>query len=156
MTSLLLVISFILHFITIATIYLIFKQGNLLKPDKPKDNPKEVLELLELYVEEIKEENRRLQEALAGNTPTIKNHTEEINNMFEDYSYSTDDNTTDESNRNEVTEPILADHVEDEVETSVQARILQLYHEGLSEEEIARKLNCGKTEVELTIKLHKK
>ncbi|MEM1506445.1 hypothetical protein RG959_24150, partial [Domibacillus sp. 8LH] len=45
---------------------------------------------------------------------------------------------------------------EDQVEASLQSRILQLHHRGKSNTEIAKQLDCGKTEVELIIKLYAK
>ena len=45
---------------------------------------------------------------------------------------------------------------EDKLETSLEAQVFQLAKQGISIEEIAKKLNRGKTEIELMIKLHKK
>src|SRR5690625_6659662 len=45
---------------------------------------------------------------------------------------------------------------DDSIETSLQAKILQLSHQGYDADEIAGKLNCGKTEAALIIKLQEK
>src|SRR5690625_7934947 len=43
---------------------------------------------------------------------------------------------------------------EDVSETSLQARMLQMHHQGKTAKEIAQSLNCGHTEVELTLKFY--
>jgi len=45
---------------------------------------------------------------------------------------------------------------QDEVETSLEAQILQLHTNGETIDDIAKKLNCGKTEAEIIIKMHQK
>ncbi|MFB4167469.1 DUF6115 domain-containing protein [Virgibacillus sp. JSM 102003] len=134
MTSLLLIISFLLHLVALVAIFQLFKQVQLLKRDSSQD----VMELLETYLEEIKEENRFLEREIGkSNNKTAVNAEAEKKEETSEYI------------------PVDAE-VEDDSETSLQARILQLYDQGITAEDIARRLNCGKTEADLVIKLHGK
>ncbi len=140
MTSLLLIISFLLHLITLAAIFQLYKQVQFLK----KDSSQDIMELLETYLEEIKEENRFLEREIGKPTSnTVSSANAEAGQK--------------EEQKEEVSEYIPEDaEVEDDSETSLQAKILQLYDRGVTVEDIARQLNCGKTEAELVIKLHSK
>ncbi|SDQ60036.1 DUF6115 domain-containing protein [Virgibacillus salinus] len=139
MTSMLLIISFLLHLVALVAIFQLFKQLQLLK----KDSSQDIMELLETYLEEIKEENRFLEEEIGKtNSETVAPSSIE----FEA-----------EQKEEKVPEYIPESaKVVDDSETSMQAKILQLYDQGLKVEDIARRLNCGKTEAELIIKLHGK
>ncbi|MBC5635989.1 hypothetical protein H8S33_04015 [Ornithinibacillus sp. BX22] len=145
MTSFLFIVSFLLHIISIVAIYALSKQ---LSMNKSKDSS-EFISLMENYLEEIKEENRRLQKELANIQPTAKN---------EDAPINVEDEPSLKVEEHEEIPTSLpgSDIVKDEVEVSQHSRILQLYKEGLGAEEIARKLGCGKTEVELIIKFQEK
>lgn len=145
MTSFLFIVSFLLHIISIVAIYALSKQ---LSMNKSNDSS-EFISLMENYLEEIKEENRRLQKELANIQPTAKNVDPPIN--------VEDEPSLIVEEHEEI--PISvpgSDTVKDEVEVSQHSRILQFYKEGLNAEEIARKLGCGKTEVELIIKFQEK
>jgi|SRR5690606_7483440 rRNA maturation endonuclease Nob1 len=147
MTSFLFIISFLLHIITITAIIAIYKQ---LVTNK-SSNTQEIVSLMESYLEEIKNENKLLEEELsrAGDKTITKpgpsSLKENSNSILdqEDVNVSIDLTDTGEA-------------VRDEIEVSTSSRILKLYKEGNSVEEIARKLGCGKTEVELIIKFHEK
>lgn len=147
MTSFLFIISFLLHIITITAIIAINKQ---LVTNK-SSNTQEIVSLMESYLEEIKNENKLLEEELsrAGDKTITKpgpsSLKENSNSILdqEDVNVSIDLTDTGEA-------------VRDEIEVSTSSRILKLYKEGNSVEEIARKLGCGKTEVELIIKFHEK
>ncbi|SEQ57468.1 hypothetical protein SAMN05216232_2737 [Virgibacillus subterraneus] len=139
MTSMLLIISFLLHLVALVAIFQLFKQLQLLK----KDSSQDIMELLETYLEEIKEENRFLEEEIGKtNSETVAPSSIEF-----------------EAEQKEENVPEYIPEsakVVDDSETSMQAKILQLYDQGLKVEDIARRLNCGKTEAELIIKLHGK
>ncbi|MGP4107011.1 DUF6115 domain-containing protein [Virgibacillus sp. L01] len=140
MTSLLLIISFLLHLVALVGIFQLFKQVQFLK----KDSSQDVMELLETYLEEIKEENRFLEREIGNpNRNPVSPGNAEAEQK--------------EEQKEEVSEYIPEDaEVEDDSQTSLQAKILQLYDQGITGEDIARQLNCGKTEAELVIKLHGK
>lgn len=136
MVSLVLIISFILHLIALLAIYQLFKQIQEVK----QANSSEIIELFEMYLQEIKDENKRLEEELS---PKAKAVNPEVTQTAMRMEHEPPD---------EYLPPEI--QADDRVETSLQARILKLHKEGFSETEIAQKLNCGKTEAALIIKLH--
>jgi hypothetical protein len=139
MTSFLLLISFLLHIISFSAIYQLFKQVKHHHQSNTTDS--NIGALFESYLAEFKEENNRLQQALKQtNHAQLKSDSEE--NM-EEIASTIVENV-----------PMVDDSKEDKVVTSLKANILQLYSKGLSPGEIAKQLNCGKTEAELIIKLH--
>lgn len=144
MTSFLLIISFLLHIAAFVAIYQLYKQTQL---PKQESTSQDMIELFDMYLAEIKEENKHLEKVLLDkeqNKPTEKGYptphfNERLEQKKETHSY---------------TLPEIEDDVQ--FETSLQAKILQLHDQGMSNEEIARKLNSGKTEVDLIVKLHAK
>jgi hypothetical protein len=152
MTSFLFIISFLLHIVSIVAIYALYKQLTLSNSSRDNSGDQgEIMELMETYLEEIKQENRNLQQQITNRTnvssgikprekvnldQVVKNPVKESE---EDYQV-----------------PIQEDIVQDDLEVSLQSRILKLHREGKTIEEIARELNCGKTEVELILKFQEK
>jgi response regulator of citrate/malate metabolism len=94
---------------------------------------------MEQSLEEIKEENNRLQELLAHQ----KTQTD-VNETFK------------EMQEEEDVTHLLGETDGIKVEASLDSQVLLLHQEGYTAEEIARKLNCGKTEAELIIKMYAK
>lgn len=119
-----------------------YKQLQILKQEDSSD----VIELFETYLQEIKDENNRLQVELSGKTPQVKTESSQPREYIEKQT------TSENEKMNNYKPP--ENQIDDSVEASLQARILQLYNKGLQETEIAKKLNCGKTEVALIIRLH--
>ncbi|MDY0396396.1 hypothetical protein RWE15_21245 [Virgibacillus halophilus] len=64
----LLVISFLLHIVSLAAIYFLFKQLTA-KQEKNKQLPEDFLELMDTYLEEIRFENDKLKQHLEKHTP---------------------------------------------------------------------------------------
>ncbi|PAV30027.1 hypothetical protein CIL05_09120 [Virgibacillus profundi] len=143
MVSFLLIISFILHLIALFAIYQLLKQIQELKQKDSSD----ITELFETYLQEIKNENRLLQKESSTIATKEKSVTDPQESLVD-----TKLNQQEEDEQIYYTPP--KSNVEDRVEASLQARILQLYKEGFSETEIAQQLNCGKTEAALIIKLY--
>ncbi|WP_339227733.1 hypothetical protein NSQ77_19475 [Oceanobacillus sp. FSL K6-2867] len=139
MISLLIIISFLLHFIAFFAIYMLFQQLQNVK----KQDMDEIIKLFDTYLQEVKAENNRLQRVLRDNEKTNEN-----SNMGQ---ARTEADTMEEP---EIF-PIPED-AGDTVEASLESRVLQLHNQGVPVGEIARKLNCGKTEAEIIIKLHEK
>lgn len=106
----------------------------------------EVSEIFERYLAEIREENERLMNDLNQNKQ-------------EQIPISEPDSAPKEEPK-ELELPPFANkqlsETEDKVETSLQAQILQLYEQGLTLDQIAKQLKCGKTEAELIINFHQK
>lgn len=142
MVSFVLIISFLLHIIMFVLIFQLYRQIETIK----QSNTKEIQDVLSAYLREIKEENVRLLEAVseAGTNEAEQPAQNRINPAP---SPETADNAEDQIYENEE---------KDSMEASLHARILQLHDEGLTAAEIARKLNCGKTEAALIIKLYGK
>lgn len=152
MFTFLLLVSFLLHMITLTIIYQFVKQIKELKQNSNTNTA----ELMETYLKEIKEENRMLEAHLGDtnkNIPPQKQHEKGYVKQKKDF------RTLENEREEDPFFPSPADPetgMVDTYETSQQARILQLHEQGLSNEDIASKLYCGKTEVDLVIKLHPK
>ncbi|MFC2950086.1 DUF6115 domain-containing protein [Virgibacillus sediminis] len=134
MFSLLLILSFMIHAVTLFAIYQLFKR---LK-EAEAVNTEDISNLLDSYLQQIREENQRLEmeldkRELYQGTHSGTNHEEEV-----------------QEDTNGVTDRVM----EEKTETSLQSRILLLHKQGYNAEEIAQQLDCGKTEAELVIKLH--
>lgn len=128
----------------IVAFWLIFTLKNKLEQIKIT-NPNDIIQLLEHYLAEIKEENKQLRDELDNNISSIEENKDTIHQGLN------------KRERNQAIEDKeLAIEKDDLMETSMEAKILHLHHQKFSPAEIARKLNCGKTEVELIIKFHDK
>lgn len=131
MVPFLLIISFIIHLLTIFVIIILYQRIGMIE----KQDSEEIDQLFQKYLAEIKDENSWLQEQLLR-----PNMSENNNHIIEQSEY----------------EPFAEgeQEIKDHLETSQTANILSLTQEGYSPNEIAQKLQCGKTEVELIIKLY--
>lgn len=145
MQSFLLIISFLLHIIVLVAVYYLFQQIQLLK----QDNTKELTDLFETYLKEIRSENRRLESKIEFSTFSNerKEKINELKDLTEKYDLTFNENEAPKLN---------TDTIHDQFETSLDAKILQLHHQGMEVSEIAQMLNCGKTEAELLINLYDK
>ncbi|WP_200416353.1 DUF6115 domain-containing protein [Virgibacillus salexigens] len=137
MTSFLLIISFLLHGISFITIYYLLKLSR-----SQQVNANELQTLLASYLDEIKTENQHLERQLSQGVTNEANYSKE-------QIAANPDAAGEQSNEENIDLPISE---MDQVEASLQARVLQMYSNGKSITEIARELNCGKTEAELIIK----
>lgn len=139
MLSIILFFSFLLH---IVAFWMIYSLHNKLKRNHSTDL-EEISELLELYLDELKEENKQLMDELNNNTSfsAQEKESEVIKNELNNHPVQNDE---------------LPLEKVDLMETSLEAEVLHLYQKMYTPNDIARKLNCGKTEVELIIKFHKK
>lgn len=154
MNSLLFLTSFILHIISITAIFLLFQQVQA-----TKHNQKEQIEtMLHNFVEEIRVENERLQAKLQSNLaekqfePNV--NTNERNRHISKPNEKVTNRLMQNVKAGNITNKLVqTEKREDKVETSLESKILQLHEQGLSHEEIAKKMNRGKTEVELFLKM---
>lgn len=142
MVSFLLIISFLLHVVAIVAIYSLFQQLQSIK----KQGTQDIMELMEVYLQEIREENNRLQSELQTQEQTKQEKTDVV--VQQEMPINGEKDITDFGP--------LESEMEDTIEASLESRVLQLHAEGLSNNEIARQLDCGKTEVEIIIKLQNK
>ena len=144
--AIILFLSFILHIIAFWIIYHLNKKVKQIE----STNPNEVMELLQFYLDEIKKENKQLKSNLDHNASAVgEMNTDNIAPLEK------------QNNIQYVQEqqgfPLnIETDIDDHVEASIEARVLHLYHQNIDASEIAQILNCGKTEVDLIIKFHKK
>lgn len=154
----LLLISFIIHIITLVIIRQL--KVKLAEPavirDEINQEKKEIEELLAVYLLEIREENEKVISALDDSK----------------YSREPDKQKADEIQNNNVTsqnpvndleqeeyksyQPPMENEQPDVMEQSFAAQVLSLYNKGETIETIARKLDKGKTEIELIVKFQQK
>lgn len=151
MVSLLLIISFLIHILTIIFLFQLLKRYSQLKVQ----NTDEIEQLLSTYLAEIKSENDRLQKQFSHHndkqTSKIIDETKRIKRNGVNTYPSTEPSIAKQSDINEL---IQNKNTPDVIETSIEAKALQLHNEGYSITEIAQKLNRGKTEVSLIIELN--
>ncbi|MRG85372.1 DUF6115 domain-containing protein [Salinibacillus xinjiangensis] len=163
MIEFLLTFSLLLHGIVFIIIIFLFKRIDLQKSaNQNKEDIREIEDMLFAYVEEIKEENQKLLNIINENGKNVKDEKQVEQKKHQQALASTTNTQTQSAN-------IQADELEQKEETNgynpenimiddqleiqtSESKVLQLYHRGLSVEEIAKELNIGKTEVELMIK----
>lgn len=151
----LLMISFILHLITLAAIFQLLKKVQQMEN---MSNSDELTAALERSLEEIKAENDRLQTLMTNQKVYSR---EQVKQDDQD---NTIDEPADEKVPTNETQPVEKEDVDYligdapgyKVEASLESRVMQLYAKGLTIEEIAKTLDCGKTEAELITRLYNK
>jgi len=144
--TIILFLSFILHIITFSIIYHLYKKVKQVE----STNPNEIMDLLQFYLDEIKEENKQFKSNFDINYSRVNEAKIENIAPLENQS-----NIPYEQEQKEF--PLdIETNIDDRVEASLEAKVLHLYYQNTDTSEIARILNCGKTEVDLIIKFHKK
>lgn len=156
MTSLLLIISFLLHIVLFITIFQLYQQIQQLKQSKHS----ELHTMLDEFVSEIKQENQRLQERITYQANQDKSNELQLTNKSEQtieqplskspLPFSKKHFETESLNHN-IEDLTEAKH--EEMEVSIESKILQLKHQGFNIDQIAEQLQCGRTEVELVVHL---
>lgn len=134
-------------------IYRLKEEVDQLKQYKVED----LDQLLETYLEEIRYENEMFKETLQEISSSKQGNEIERNEQTKSRKK---DKIFDKHEQNIDEQPIqqsptyletMVEKEEDEVETSIEAKVLQYYEQGMSIDSIAKKLNRGKTEIELMI-----
>ncbi|MGP4040271.1 DUF6115 domain-containing protein [Gracilibacillus sp. D59] len=156
MLYILLLLSFIIHIVTFVIIrQLKVKQEALVTiEDNVNQQVKNIEDTLAVYLVEIKEENEKF----------VK--------QVEDFSGNNFENNSTSQEQKEVKQPVTelntskktkdyqpitnVEQVEDVVEQSSTAYVLHLHNKGYTVNEIAKKLDKGKTEIELLLKFQQK
>lgn len=174
----LIMVSFLLHVITLSAIYMLFKEVQKLKSTTYIED---IDELMTTYLDEFREENVRLENRLVNQerksvnkAPEFEADPDENKNIEADQSVHSPKSVEskqpsgfakvlyNEEKRQEPDNetfdiPLEAgEEKEDTYIASLQSRILQLAEQGMSPAAIAKRLDCGATEVELVIKMHKR
>ncbi|WP_079529870.1 DUF6115 domain-containing protein [Halobacillus hunanensis] len=140
----LLTISFILHGVLILIIMALFKKVKHAEELelRQKQVASEIEEVFNQYLMDIREENKKMDKWLDRTTASNP----EPRPQEPDHTETAGDQT------NEVYSPPLPVQEEDEYVPSLQSQVMAMYNNGVNIEEIARKLNIGKTEAELLVK----
>lgn len=144
MLPLLLTVSFLINIIILIGMYSLYKEINILKNNTSNINITDIAELFDFYLEEIKAENSRLENKNVKNEPLshIKSSPYQSKTVIPDLQM-----------KNISIDQISA---KDDAKTTLESKVLQLSSKGYSSDHIAEKLNCGKVEAALIIKLYSK
>ncbi|UOQ43030.1 hypothetical protein MUN89_13855 [Halobacillus salinarum] len=150
MTLFLIILNFIIDGILILAVMTLMariKKTEELE-QKQKQTAREIEELFSSYLLEIKEENKRLSDRLASSGNDVErenvNKKKEIQKKEQTYSH--------EAGQVQSYQPPAPKEEESAYQPSLHSKVYQLKEQGLNNEEIARKLNKGKTEIDLLIK----
>lgn len=148
MIAFLFIISFLLHIISLVALFQLIKQQ---QQNKQQESSQEVMAVLEVYLNEIKEENNRLEDLLAKQQQSPTEPSKETKptppQEIEEAENEDDSSELDE---------LLKELPKDQLDASLESKVLQLHAQGQNVETIAKTLGCGKTEAELIIKLYNK
>ncbi len=156
MLNILLLLSFIIHIVTFVIIrQLKLKQDALVTvEDNVRQQVKNIEDTLAVYLVELKEENKNFvnQVEKFNNVKPENNRNKQEHQQIRQpiTDFDTPKNTTEY-------QPISpVEEVEDVVESSTTASVLHLHEKGFTVDEIAKKMDKGKTEVELLLKFQQK
>ncbi|WP_066193799.1 MULTISPECIES: hypothetical protein [Gracilibacillus] len=155
----LLLISFLIHLVT----FIIIKQWKK-KVDaveeaelRMKEQSRSLEDTLALYLVEIKEENAALIERLEAEQSSSRTKEPIVTNAEQPPHQETEQPDEAVETLTADYQPITeVDQVEDKLEQSLIAQALHLQDKGYTIEGIAKKLNKGKTEIELLLKFNHK
>lgn len=153
MTSLLLILSFLLHAILLIAIYQLYQQLQQIKQTKENESH----HVVQQFIAEIKEENKRLQDKLAGQptSPYVREYheiTDEPNYTATLGTQQTVPTSTGKSMSRVDSITELTDEKREQMDVSFEGHVLQLYQQGFNTDQIAKQLGSGRTEVDLIIK----
>ncbi|SFM31798.1 hypothetical protein SAMN04487943_11345 [Gracilibacillus orientalis] len=156
MLYLLLLLSFIIHIVTFVIIrQLKLKQDMLTTTeDNVNQQVKNIEDTLAVYLVELKEENENFVKQVGK-----LNDNKSVNNKNKQEQQQVRQPVAEFDTSKDTTEyqPIShVEQVEDVVERSTTASVLHLHEKGHTVDEIAKKLDKGKTEVELLLKFQQK
>ncbi|MFA1781337.1 DUF6115 domain-containing protein [Bacillus velezensis] len=145
MSTLLWLLSFVLHGVLLYAVIILYTRFSALKETERQQ--KKILEetenTLAAFLLELKEENERLEDAKSRQAPDAEDA--------------------------EQKEPVIPDHMEKLISATERAesdenngahsfeeRVSELYEQGLTPAEIAKRMQSGKTEIELFLKFRGK
>mgnify|MGYP001213164553 CR=1 FL=1 len=140
----LLIISFILHILSFYFLIVFYTRHQALKNLKEEQENllKEAEDALTVFLMELKEENQKFLEQMSKNDSPSE-------------AYNLDELVAQQKDSVEITANLQEDEP-DSYKRNLQEQVFQLANEGYTIEQIAQKLNVGKTEIELIMKFHKK
>ncbi|MBF0705178.1 hypothetical protein IQ283_01075 [Alkalihalobacillus hwajinpoensis] len=133
-------ISIALHLVSFLCIVLLF-----LKQTKSSDVSEEIATGMEVYIEQLEEENDRLM-------TEVKSYVDKRENQLDTRLRVLEHGKTVSHEVEEQRKPVIIQHPSANNERNQKA--LQLHSQGFSVTDIARILNCGVGEVELIVNIH--
>ncbi|WP_371017853.1 DUF6115 domain-containing protein [Pseudalkalibacillus sp. JSM 102089] len=133
-------ISIALHLVSFLCIVLLF-----LKQTKSSDVSEEIATGMEVYIEQLEEENDRLM-------TEVKSYVDKRENQLDTRLRVLEHGKTVSPEVEEQQKPVIIQHLSANNERNQKA--LQLHSQGFSVTDIARILNCGVGEVELIVNIH--
>ncbi|WP_078554636.1 DUF6115 domain-containing protein [Alkalihalobacterium alkalicellulosilyticum] len=167
MQSYFLVISFILHVFTILWIFTLFQKINhsvnqTINEEKLKA---EIEDLLVAYTAEMKEENEKLLKVINQNVtpkritklePFEQNEIERTTPIHKGLEEKVEEPKVERNEKeyDDYLPPVVEDQQVDMYEQSDTAKVIALAKQGMSADDIAKKLNLGKGEVALMLKFY--
>lgn len=143
----LLTISFILHLLAFFWIFLLslrLKRANEIEK-RQVEIQKEIEDLFQSYLMEMKEENEKLLNYIDKPTKSPIMAREKVTQQI----YQTPKGKT---KTKEYTPPVPT--TQERFEPTLNSKVVLLHEQGFKTEEIAQKLNKGKTEIELILKFN--
>ncbi len=154
MTTLLLTVSFLLHTVSLFALILLFQRQNNMKQteQKMRRTAAETEEMMMAFLLELKEENEELIKQLA-NLRQLKNEksTTEQPAVFEKEDIILP-STVSRSAAAKAYGNAKKSLKKEKVEIPLAEQMVNMQQQGMGEEEIARKLQVGVTEVKLALK----
>lgn len=170
MTTILLLASFFLHAVSLLAIILLFTRQNRLTEVKEKQQKLvgEMEEMMAAYILEMKDENERFIQELgsAAEAQRERKKSQAVHMVQkEEHPAQPEGETHDvpvimpnlqRARANKIYKAQQSPEASAESDERKESTISQLKKEGYSIEEIARKLDKGKTEVELALKFQQK
>ncbi|GEN54120.1 hypothetical protein [Halobacillus faecis] len=157
MTVFLLISSFIIDGVLLFTLFIMMNKVRKTEELelKQKQVASEIEDLFTSYLMEIKEENRRMESLI------------EKKNSYSDYQSSQKENREEEIESHSKKETISTNdssssysppelNVMESYQPSFHSQVLELREKGYSVDQIAKKMDKGKTEIELLFKFHQK
>ncbi|MGP4068019.1 DUF6115 domain-containing protein [Halobacillus sp. B29] len=158
MATFLLVISFIIDGVIILTLLTIstrVKKNEELEM-RQEEVAREIEDMFTSYLMEIKEENKRMSSWLQPDKHSIHDQKTEDGKATAEESVSSKHFKAKASEEHTNYSPPVSNERKDLFERSDNYQILELRRDGYSVDEIAKKLDRGKTEIELFLKFQQK
>ena len=155
MTIFLLITSFILDGVLLIGLFILstrIKKAEELEL-RQKEIANEIEGMFSSYLMEIKEENSRMSEWMRADKLQPESPRNADRQVTEDAPSAA---PVVEPPNEEVYQPPLPEQEATTYQPSVQSQILELREKGYSLDEIAKRLDRGKTEIELLLKFHQK
>ncbi|MBX0356419.1 hypothetical protein [Halobacillus sp. Nhm2S1] len=157
MTVFLLISSFIIDGVLLFTLFIMMNKVRKTEELelRQKQVASEIEDLFTSYLMEIKEENRRMESLIEKKNSYSDFHSSQKENKEEEIEgHSEKEIITTNGSSSSYSPPGL--HVMESYQPSFHSQVFELKEKGYSIDQIAKKMDKGKTEIELLLKIHQK